>query len=62
MKGFFFTLTGIMLIVVLCGFANTFHMGEGGSIVRLFDPDTGCIIGGVFFAMGLLWPDRLIKK
>jgi hypothetical protein len=62
MKGFMFVLAGITFILVLCGFTGAFHAGADGAIVQFFNPNTGCIVGSVFFAIGLLWPKRFIKK
>lgn len=57
-----FGLAGMMFIMALCGFANFVSIGNNYAITRLFDPNTDCIIGGVFFTIGLLWPKRFIKK
>lgn len=62
MKGFMFILAGIMFIMVFCGFAVTFPFGENSAIIQFFRTDAAFILGSVFFAIGLLWPKRILKK
>lgn len=62
MKGAVFISAAALLAMAVCGVANVFSIEPGNMVALLYDPDTGCILGGVLLTMGVIWPKRLIKK